>query len=70
MEEKLKADLRAGLEFYTSALEVLRWGLEQWKDVPLDTKGAVFQPTFIRGVNCLRLDCLMKVSIVSDVGLS
>ena len=61
MEAGLKKNLSGALEFYTSALEVLKWGSGEWKDVPFDDKGSIFQPTFIRGVNCLRLDTLMNV---------
>lgn len=50
------------VDLYTSVLEVLKWGAELWKDVPSEDKGAVFQPTFIRGVKCLRLDAFMKVN--------
>lgn len=61
MEAKLKDNNEAALEFYTSALDLLQWGKELWKDVAFTDKGAVFQPTFIRGVKCLRLDVIMTV---------
>ena len=61
MEDGLKKNLSGALEFFTSALEVLKWGSEEWKDVPFGDKGSIFQPTFIRGINCLRLETLMKV---------
>ncbi|KAH9927510.1 uncharacterized protein BXZ73DRAFT_102640 [Epithele typhae] len=44
----------AGLNLYTAALEVLRWGAEKYKDVGTE-KGVIFQLTFIRGVKCMRL---------------
>ncbi|KAI1797526.1 hypothetical protein LXA43DRAFT_1056655 [Ganoderma leucocontextum] len=59
MEEKLKNNVETALEFYTSALEVLQWGKELWKDVSFDDKGAVFRETFIRGVKCMRLDAFI-----------
>ena len=62
MENGLRSNAGAALEFYTSALEVLQWGSHEWADVPYDQKGSIFQPTFIRGVKCLRLDLFMKVS--------
>jgi hypothetical protein len=58
-EDVLKANPETALEFYTSAIEVLTWGAERWKDVPFDEKGGVFQPTFVRGIKCLRLDAHM-----------
>ncbi|TBU64671.1 hypothetical protein BD310DRAFT_806101 [Dichomitus squalens] len=59
MEEKLKNSIEVALEFYTSALDLLQWGKELWKDVAFEDKGAVFRPTFIRGIKCLRLDAFM-----------
>ncbi|RPD81621.1 hypothetical protein L226DRAFT_606904 [Lentinus tigrinus ALCF2SS1-7] len=36
------------------------WGQNVWKDVPYEDKGAIFKPTFVRGVKCLRLSTLMS----------
>jgi len=66
-EDVLRNNAETALEFYTSAIEVLKWGAERWKDVPSEEKGAIFQPTFMRGVKCLRLDALMKVNFVYPV---
>jgi len=66
-ENVLKNNIETALEFYTSAIEVLKWGAERWKDVPSEEKGSIFQPTFVRGVKCLRLDALMKVNFVCPV---
>jgi hypothetical protein len=63
-EDALKSSAEIALEFYTHAIEVLTWGAERWKDVPFDEKGNVFQPTFVRGIKCLRLDAHMKVNFV------
>lgn len=62
LENALKNNVETALDFYTSATEVLNWGIELWKDVPSDDKGAIFQPTFLRSIKCLRLDVLMKVN--------
>ena len=62
IEDGVRGNTEAALEFYNSAMEVLEWGSERWKDVPFEEKGAIFQPTFIRGVKCLRLDVLLKVN--------
>lgn len=62
IEDGVRGNIETALEFYNSAIEVLEWGSERWKDVPFEEKGAIFQPTFIRGVKCLRLDVLLKVN--------
>lgn len=61
MEDRLKNDTDAALQFLTSALELLRWGAEYWKEVPENDKGAIFQTSFIRGVKCMHLNIFMKV---------
>lgn len=61
--EKLKNNIETALEFYTSALDVLQWGKDLWKDVPYDDKGVVFRDTFMRGVRCLRLNALIGVIV-------
>ena len=60
----MRDDIGTAIDFYTSAVEVLNWGAERWEGVPFGMKGAIFQPTFLRGVKCLRLDALMKVDII------
>lgn len=72
MEEKFKNNIETALEFYTSALDVLQWGKELWKDVSFDDKGTVFRETFMRGVKCMRLDAFIAVQssslhVLSDV---
>jgi len=48
------------VEFLGRALELLRWGLDMWKDIPQDLKGAVFCTSFIRGVHALYAATYMK----------
>ncbi|KAK2462606.1 hypothetical protein APHAL10511_005339 [Amanita phalloides] len=60
LEDYLRESVEVALEFYTAALEILQWGNEFWKDVPYEKKGNTFQPTFVRGVKCLRLDTFIK----------
>ncbi|KAI0094489.1 hypothetical protein BDY19DRAFT_912986 [Irpex rosettiformis] len=50
LEEKGSGDPKSALEFYRSSLSVLEWGLKTWKDVPDSERGAIFTPTFIRGI--------------------
>ena len=66
-EEALGDEVATALEFYNSAMEILKWGAERWRDVPFEEKGAIFQPTFIRGIKCLRLDLLLKVRPILPV---
>ena len=61
MQSNLTPDIEAALDFYTSAIEVLSWGIDLWKDVPNSEKGSIFQPSFLRGVKCLRLDAMLQV---------
>ncbi|KAI0374550.1 hypothetical protein BV20DRAFT_977181 [Pilatotrama ljubarskyi] len=60
IQGNLTEDVNASLDFYTSAIEVLRWGIQLWRDVPQEVKGAMFQDSFLRGVKCLRLDAMIK----------
>ena len=62
MDFTIKRRYDVGVEFIGRALEVLRWGLETWKDVPLQDRGAVFSESFIRGVHALYLDAYLPVS--------
>lgn len=64
IEDSLNENVETALDFYTSAIEVLNWGAERWKDVPNEQKGTIFEPTFVRGVKCLHLDALMKVNFI------
>ncbi|KAI0735557.1 hypothetical protein C8Q76DRAFT_668224 [Earliella scabrosa] len=60
MEDYLRDDAESAVQFFTSALDLLQWGNERFRNVSFEDKGAVFQPTFIRGVKCLRLDAFIK----------
>ena len=66
IEENLKGNVESALEFYTSALEILRWGTELFQDVAESDRGVIFKSTFIRGVKCLRLNALMEVGLSSQ----
>ena len=57
----MRDDAESAVQFFTSALDLLQWGNERFRNVSFEDKGAVFQPTFIRGVKCLRLDAFIKV---------
>lgn len=61
VESGLKDSPETALEFLTSAVEVLTWVGERYKDVPDNMKGAIFRPTFIRAVKSMRLDIFRLV---------
>ena len=61
IDDRIKDDIETALEFFASAMDLLRWGKELWKDVPFEEKGEVFRPAFIRGVRCLHLEALLRV---------
>lgn len=65
IEERLKDNFETALDFFTSALDLLQWGREQWKDVSFEEKGEVFRPAFIRGVKSLHLEALLSVPAFS-----
>lgn len=64
----LKAFIEGGMKktdaesvrMYDKALAILRWGREQWCDIPREERGTVFDDTFVRGVRHLRLDFYMN----------
>lgn len=62
VENGMRGDVFTALKFYGWALEILDWGSVAWKNVPKDDRGAIFEPTFIRGVRCLHIEMLMQVS--------
>lgn len=69
-EDKIRDNVETALEFYTSAVDVLKWGAERWQDVSSEEKGAIFQPTIARGIKCLRLDVLLKVNSPPSVNMT
>ena len=64
MENGLRGDPESAVHFYGNALKVLDWGRKEWRGVSKDDRGAVFEPTFVRGVRSLRINVLMQVSPV------
>ncbi|KAH9927512.1 uncharacterized protein BXZ73DRAFT_48783 [Epithele typhae] len=63
LKDGLEGNPAGSLDVYTSALEVLKWAAEKYKDVPSEERGTVLQPTFIRGVKAMRLNQYMKASL-------
>ncbi|KAL0575571.1 hypothetical protein V5O48_006415 [Marasmius crinis-equi] len=43
------------------ALEVINWGRKTWPDVPSEDRGVIFMDTFLRGVQKLHIEALVKV---------
>ncbi|KAF7303067.1 TPR-REGION domain-containing protein [Mycena kentingensis (nom. inval.)] len=65
MDSKTNMPVRAD-EYYKRIIEVLEWGAREFGDTPQDQRGAVFLPTFIRGVRNLRLANMIAVYRVED----
>ena len=59
---KSTGKLLVSLEYYGRVIDVLDWGRRVWHNVPKDDRGAIFQPTFLRGVKRMRLSALSEVS--------
>ncbi len=66
LEDKIKHDDRNAMQFYRSVLSVLEWGLKTWKDEPNSERGAIFTPTFVRGVRRHYLNSYLGVSCYHD----
>jgi stress-induced-phosphoprotein 1 len=49
-------------DLFRSALHVIEWGRETWKDVPRSLRGDIFDVTFMRSVNRLFVSAVMDVS--------
>lgn len=64
MELGLRNNIDAAMEFYNSAVEVLEWGRQVWRDEPKENRGVVFENSFVRGVKHLRLEAVMKVRLL------
>ncbi|KAJ7610900.1 hypothetical protein FB45DRAFT_1009828 [Roridomyces roridus] len=57
-------------QLYSSALEVIDWGREKWKDVPRSQRGDVFDILFRRQVNRLFIAAVMDVRCLQSPALS
>jgi hypothetical protein len=44
-----------------SVVDFLELAASTWRDVPVHVKGAIFDPSFLRGLRSLYLDFAMKV---------
>jgi hypothetical protein len=51
------------IELYRRAIEILEWGRHTWKNVPQDTRGSIFDLTYIRAVKRFYMTALMEVSL-------
>lgn len=49
------------LESYANALDFLQWGQKALAHIEEDERGAVFSPSFVRGVKRLYLDAMREV---------
>ncbi|THH28441.1 hypothetical protein EUX98_g5762 [Antrodiella citrinella] len=63
MEPFISGDRDLGLEYIGRALQLVRWGMEEWKDVPQEDKGFIFVGHTARAINSLYIDSYMKACI-------
>ncbi|KAJ6523560.1 hypothetical protein B0H19DRAFT_972766 [Mycena capillaripes] len=53
-------------DYFRSALDVIEWGRETWKDVPRSLRGDIFDVTFMRSVNRLFVSAAMDWVEMND----
>src|SRR5712664_460738 len=53
------------VELYRQAVEILQWGRQEWKDVPSEDRGSMFELTYIRAIK--RIPLLRYASSVQNV---
>lgn len=51
----------AEVEFLGRTIEIIKWGRERFKDIRKEYRGVMFEETFLRGVQMLHLEALLKV---------
>ncbi|KAF9056034.1 hypothetical protein BJ165DRAFT_1521989 [Panaeolus papilionaceus] len=56
---KMSRQLGAAYEYLFQTVQLLQWGQRLWHDIPTESKGVVFQQTFIRGVQRLKLEVML-----------
>ena len=60
----------AATQYYMNVIDLLNRGRRIWSDVPKETRGSVFEETFIMGVRLLHLVSFFHVgSALQRVGL-
>ncbi|KAI3611764.1 hypothetical protein WG66_007728 [Moniliophthora roreri] len=50
------------IEFLGRVVQAIKWGQENWPDMDPNLRGAIFRPTFLRGVQNLHTETLMKLA--------
>lgn len=48
-------------EMYHKARTLLEWGREEYRDVPIEERGSIFERSFIRGIKRLQVDLMLQV---------
>jgi hypothetical protein len=49
------------VELYHRAVEILQWGRQIWKNVPSNTRGPIFDPTYVRSIKRFYMNALVEV---------
>lgn len=63
LQAALHKNFALAVQYLGYALEVLTWGRNEWKDVSKDDRGAIFQDTWVMGVQVLYINQLYQVTI-------
>ncbi|KAK7029548.1 hypothetical protein VNI00_014425 [Paramarasmius palmivorus] len=50
------------VEFLNRVIQVIKWGREKWADMGPELRGGIFEETFLRGVQYLHMETLMKLA--------
>ncbi|KAL0575570.1 hypothetical protein V5O48_006414 [Marasmius crinis-equi] len=61
LEGGTRANFVSEAEHIGRAIEVIDWGRKTWPDVPYADRGVIFMDTFLRGVQKLHMEALVKV---------
>ncbi|KAJ3846886.1 hypothetical protein EV368DRAFT_52086, partial [Lentinula lateritia] len=48
------------LEYLSRAIDIIKWGREQFRDIQKDVRDAIFKATFLRGVQTLHLAAFLE----------
>ncbi|KAE9402428.1 hypothetical protein BT96DRAFT_937225 [Gymnopus androsaceus JB14] len=61
LQHGLHRNTLASLEYFGRAIELIKWGRVQFSDVQTENRGIIFEDTFLRSVQVLHLDSLIKI---------
>ncbi|KAK7052840.1 hypothetical protein VNI00_004159 [Paramarasmius palmivorus] len=54
-------NFRSESQYIGRAIEIIKWGRKEWADIDREDRGAIFVETFLRGVQTLHMESLIKL---------